>query len=116
KKQENDSAEINNIEHEAETKNPITLERIAVSATIAVFVAATGTVLSPVVEQVFHTKLNLSILLITILAVAVANLFPKSLKKLEDTAFTLGLWMMYIFLAVIGAASNLQDMLHVGLP
>lgn len=116
KKQENDSAEVNNIELEAEPKNPITLERIAVSATIAVLVAAAGTVLSPVVEQVFHTKLNLSILLITILAVAVANLFPKSLKKLEETAFTLGLWMMYIFLAVIGAASNLQDMLHVGLP
>lgn len=116
KKQENDSTEVNIIELEAETKNPITLERVAVSATIAVLVAAAGTVLSPVVEQVFHTKLNLSILLITILAVAVANLFPKSLKKLEETAFTLGLWMMYIFLAVIGAASNLQDMLHVGLP
>ena len=116
KKQENDTTEVNNIELETETKNPITLQRIAVSATIAVLVAAAGTVLSPVVEQVFHTKLNLSILLITILAVAVANLFPKSLKKLEETAFTLGLWMMYIFLAVIGAASNLQDMLHVGLP
>ena len=116
KKTKNDSAEVNNIELEAEIKNPITLERIAVSATIAVLVAASGTVLSPVVEQVFHTKLNLSILLITILAVAVANLFPKSLKKLEETAFKLGLWMMYIFLAVIGAASNLQDMLHVGLP
>lgn len=116
KKQEKDSTEVNIIELEAETKNPITLERIAVSATIAVLVAAAGTVLSPVVEQIFHTKINLSILLITILAVVVANLFPKSLKKLEETAFTLGLWMMFIFLAVIGAASNLQDMLHVGLP
>lgn len=103
-------------ETEPETKSPITMERIAVSATIAVFVAAAGTVLSPVIEKVIHTELNLSILLITILAVVVANLFPKSLKKLEETAFTLGLWMMYVFLAVIGAASNLQDMLHVGLP
>jgi len=114
--QENGSTEDNSIEHESETKNTITLERIAVSATIAVLVAALGTVLSPVIQQVIHTELNLSILLITILAVAVANIFPKSLKKLEETAFTLGLWMMYIFLAVIGAASNLQDMLHVGLP
>jgi len=103
-------------EIEPETKSPITLERIAVSATIAVLVAGAGTVLSPVFEKVIHTKLNLSILLITILAVLVANLFPKSLKKLEETAYTLGLWMMYIFLAVIGAASNLQDMLNVGLP
>jgi uncharacterized membrane protein len=103
-------------ENEPETKSPITMERIAVSATIAVLVAAAGTVLSPAIEKVIHTELNLSILLITILAVVVANIFPKSLKKLEETAFTLGLWMMYVFLAVIGAASNLQDMLHVGLP
>ncbi len=116
KKSENDLTAYNTPEKESETKNEITLERIAVSATIAVLVAGAGTVLSPIIQQVIHTELNLSILLITILAVAVANIFPKSLKKLEETAFTLGLWMMYIFLAVIGAASNLQDMLHVGLP
>ena len=116
KKPENDLIEDKSIVKESETKNTITLERIAVSATIAVSVAALGTVLSPFIQQLIHTELNLSILLITILAVAVANIFPKSLKKLEETAFTLGLWMMYIFLAVIGAASNLQDMLNVGLP
>ncbi len=116
KKPEIETDTDNSNENETETKSPITLQRIAVSATIAVLVAGAGTVLSPVIERVIHTKLNLSILLITILAVVVANLFPKSLKKLEETAFTLGLWMMYIFLAVIGAASNLQDMLNVGLP
>lgn len=97
-------------------KNEITLERITVSLFIAVFVAGLGTVLSPFLQQVIHTQLNLSILLITIFAVVLANVFPESLKKLEETAFSIGLWMMYIFLAVIGAASNLQDMLHVGLP
>lgn len=116
KKQRIETDAENSTEIIQETKSPVTLERIAVSATIAVLVAGAGTALSPLIEQVIHTKLNLSILLITILAVVVANLFPKSLKKLEETAFTLGLWMMYIFLAVIGAASNLQDMLHVGLP
>lgn len=99
-----------------QTKNEITLERITVSLFIAVLVAGLGTVLSPFVQQVIHTKLNLSILLITVFAVVLANIFPRSLKKLEETAFSIGLWMMYIFLAVIGAASNLQDMLQVGLP
>ncbi|MBV5349425.1 DUF819 family protein [bacterium] len=41
-------------------------------------------------------------------------MFPKRLKKLEDTAFAIGLWMMYVFLAAIGASTNLADMLHVG--
>lgn len=99
-----------------ETKNEITLERIAVSLFIAVFVAGLGSVLSPWVQNIIQTELNLNILIITILAVVIANIFPKSLKKLETTAFVLSLWMMYIFLAVIGAASNLQDMLNVGLP
>lgn len=103
-------------DHKEETKSEITIERIAVSVFIAVLVAGVGTVLAPLLQNVIHTQLNLSILLITIFAVVVANLFPKALKKLENTAFSIGLWMMYIFLAAIGAASNLQDILHVGLP
>lgn len=97
-------------------KGEITIERIAVSVFIAVFVAGLGTLLAPLLQGVINTKLNLSILLITILSVVVANLFPKALKKLEQTAFSIGLWMMYMFLAAIGAATNLQDKLQVGLP
>jgi uncharacterized membrane protein len=56
----------------------------------------------------------MNILIITILSVLIANILPKKLKKLEDTAFAIGLWMMYIFLAAIGASTNLSDMLQVG--
>lgn len=94
----------------------ITLERVAVSLLFAVSIAALGNLLSPFVQRVFNTELNLSILLITLLAIIFANIFPNQLKKLGNTAFTLGFWMMYVFLAVIGAATNLQDILHVGLP
>jgi uncharacterized membrane protein len=58
--------------------------------------------------------MDLSILIITLVSVLVANLFPKRLKPLEDTAFSVGLWMMYIFLAAIGAATNMADILHIG--
>ena len=108
-KLENQQSEITS----TSTKSGISLERIAVSIFIAVSIAGIGTVLAPIVQNIVHTDLNLSILLITILAVAVANLFPKQLKKLEETAFSIGIWMMYIFLAVIGAATNLNDILHV---
>uniref|UniRef100_UPI003217D364 DUF819 family protein n=1 Tax=uncultured Draconibacterium sp. TaxID=1573823 RepID=UPI003217D364 len=112
----NEKKEEANAAQKSENKKAITLESIAVSLFIAALVAAGGTVLSPLLQQMINTQLNLSILLITILAVVIANIFPKTLKKLEDTAFSIGLWMMYIFLAAIGAASNLQDILHVGLP
>lgn len=93
---------------------PITIERIAVSVMIAGVIAAAGNYISDLLQQIYSTRMSTSILIITLLAVVLANLFPKRLKKLEDTAFAIGLWMMYVFLAVIGASANLADMLHVG--
>lgn len=93
---------------------PITMERIAISLLIAAIVAAAGSLISELIQKVYETRMSMSILMITLLAVLIANLFPKSLKKLEDTAFAIGLWMMYVFLAAIGASTNLADMLHVG--
>ncbi len=93
---------------------PISLERIAVSLFIAALIAGSGSMLAPVLQQILHTELNLSLLIITVLAVLAANLFPAKLKALENTAFALGLWMMYVFLAVIGAATNLEQILSIG--
>ena len=93
---------------------PITMERIALSVFLAAVIAGTGMFIDGLLQHLFAAKMNMSILVITLLSVLVANLFPKRLKFLEDTAFAVGLWMMYIFLATIGAATNLQDILHVG--
>lgn len=93
---------------------PITIERMAIVLLIAAAIASAGNLLSLLIQKVYATRMSTSILIITVLAVLMANLFPRSLKKLEDTAFAIGLWMMYIFLAAIGASTNLADMLHVG--
>jgi uncharacterized membrane protein len=81
---------------------------------IAALVAGAGSLLSPVIQSLFSSKMSMNILIVTIISVIIANLFPRQLKKLEDTAFAIGLWMMYIFLAAIGASTNLADMLQVG--
>lgn len=93
---------------------PITIERIAIVVMIAAVIASAGNLLSEQIQKIYATRMSTSILIITVMAVLMANLFPKSLKKIEDTAFAIGLWMMYIFLAAIGASTNLADMLHVG--
>ena len=46
-----------------------------------------------------------NILIVTIIAVAVANLFPRQMQKLEGDV-ELGILAMYIFFAVIGATTN----------
>lgn len=110
-KVENLEATIKNAD---EITYPITIERIALTMLIATVIAGVGSLLSDLIQKVYSTRMSTSILIITVLAVLVANLFPKRLKKIEDTAFSIGLWMMYIFLAVIGASTNLADMLNVG--
>lgn len=99
---------------EESSATPITLERISLSVFLAGAIAGAGILLEGLVQHLFSTPMNMSILIITVLSVLVANLFPKRLKPLEDTAFSIGLWMMYLFLATIGAATNLNDMLQVG--
>ena len=106
--------EVEDVAKSEKAQSPMTLERVAVSVFIAALIAGMGNLLSPYLQDILHTKLNLSILVITVLAVLTANLFPKRLKPLEDTAFSLGLWMMYIFLAVIGAATNMTQIFTIG--
>ena len=110
-KAENLEAAIKNAD---ETTYPITIERIALTVLIATVIAGVGSLLSDLIQKVYSTRMSTSILIITVLAVLAANIFPKRLKKIEDTAFAIGLWMMYIFLAAIGASTNLADMLNVG--
>lgn len=108
----------NAVESENKTKDiktEITIERIAVALFIAFAIAALGQWLAPYIQNLINSPLNFSILLITILSITAANVFPKQFKLLENTAFTIGLWMMYIFLAVIGAATNIQDIFGIGL-
>ncbi|MBW8331107.1 MAG: DUF819 family protein [Prolixibacteraceae bacterium] len=109
---------IENLETTANNQNeesyPITIERIALSMLIAAVIAGVGSLISPAIQYLFSSKMSMNILIVTVLSVLIANILPKKLKKLEDTAFAIGLWMMYIFLAAIGASTNLSDMLHVG--
>ena len=59
--------EVGTNENEAsEKKSEITLERLALSLFIAVFIAGAGSLISPIFEKLFQTELNLSILIITI--------------------------------------------------
>jgi uncharacterized membrane protein len=108
--------EANSMESNSGHKNAesITMERIAVSVFISSFIAASGTFLAEYLQGLINTTLNLGILIITILSLIAANLFPKRLSSIENTSFSIGLWMMFVFLAVIGAATNLQAILGIG--
>lgn len=55
------------------------------------------------------------VLFITIYALLIANLFPRQMHKLEG-GFTLGMFFMYVFFGVIGAAADIGLMVQTAMP
>ena len=90
------------------------LESITYSLSIAAIVAALGFWITPIIKDFFHTKINITILVITLIITLAANIFPKTLRKFEKTAFSIGMFFLYVFLAVVGAAANPKDVLLAG--
>ena len=90
------------------------LESITYSLTIAAIVAALGFWITPIIKKAFNTEINLTILIITLIITLAANIFPKTLHKYEKTAFSIGMFFLYVFLAVVGAAANPKDVLLAG--
>jgi uncharacterized membrane protein len=98
----------------AQNKAKGDLESITYSLSIAAIVAALGFWISPIIKDFFHTKINITILVITLIITLAANIFPKTLRKFEKTAFSIGMFFLYVFLAVVGAAANPKDVLLAG--
>ncbi len=65
-------------------------------------------------QQWFHTKANLTLLVVTLVMTLLVSLFPKFFEKLERVAFSTGMALLYIFLAVVGAASNIKTVFLAG--
>ncbi len=87
------------------------MEQITLCLLITTAIGAVSTWVAPHLESWLHTDINLDILLITIFIVIISNIFPKQMAKLEAVAFQLGFFMIFVFLAVVGAASDVRVML-----
>ena len=74
---------------------------------IAAFCCAAGYFLGPLTSSLLNTDINLDILIITLVAVILVNIFPKYFTRLDYIAFPIGMALMFIFLATIGAACDL---------
>jgi len=89
----------------------VLMEKLAVSLLISLLVVASGSQLNTLIQSYTEITVDLEILIITVLITIVANLFPSLLSKYESVAFQLGMIMMFVFLATIGAACDLSVML-----
>ncbi len=106
----------NNIQADEEEKKneKVDIASITYAISIAAVVTVVGVWLAGLLADLFNTSANLNLLVITLLMAGLASTFPKILQKLENVAFSMGMSMLYIFLAVVGAASNLKDVFLAG--
>lgn len=92
----------------AEGHKLLLMEHVTLSLLIATAIGAVSIWAAPYLESWLETDVNLDILLITLLIIIVSNVFPRQMARLEAVAFQLGFFMIFIFLAVVGAASDVR--------
>lgn len=88
------------------------MEQLAMCFTISGILCTLGMWLGPIIANWIGTAINLEVLIITILITLLANILPNLLLPLADTAFEIGMFLMYVFLAVIGAASDIHAIIN----
>ncbi len=90
----------------------VLMEQLALCFTISGILCTIGMWLGPIIANWTGTDINLDVLIITILITLLANILPQLLLPLADVAFEIGLFLMYVFLAVIGAASDIHAIIN----
>ena len=90
------------------------IEKIALSIAVAFLVCWLGQVIGSWLQSSLGIKINLDILITTILVLAMANLRVFRLRDLEHVAFPIGMILLYVFLGVIGAAVSIKVVTQAG--
>lgn len=97
----------------ANTENSRSLmEQMAICFTISGVLCTLGFWLGPIIANWIGTDINLDVLMITILITVLANIAPQFLLPLAEIAFEIGMFLMFVFLAVIGAASDFYAIIN----
>lgn len=104
--------ELKAVQEKKESKTD--LASITYVLTIAAIITALGNYLGSFIQEAFDVAISLNILIITVLITVMATVFHKTMQRFESLAFSLGMAFLYMFLAVVGAASNPKDVLAAG--
>lgn len=98
------------IEHKEEAKPRLDMGALAMLLFLAAACAFGGRLIGEMLGMPGY-----SVLFITLIALALANLFPAYLAKLRG-GFDLGMFFMYVFFGVIGAGADVVLMVQTALP
>ena len=101
-------------EHEPEENgvSQLDMDQIIIPLLISFVIFGTSITLSSFLQKLLQTEMTLDILIITILITILANSIPKWMSRYASSAFMMGMSMMYVFLAVIGASCDVMTLLQ----
>ncbi|MEM8888779.1 MAG: DUF819 family protein [Bacteroidota bacterium] len=88
----------------------VLMEHITLCLLISAGIFVFAEILGPFLSSLVGTKIDLEVLIITAAIIVLVNIFPKFFLKYQEVAFNIGMFLMYVFLAVIGASSNLNQL------
>lgn len=103
-------AEEHEHEHEEEEKHPLDMGAL----TLLLFLSAACCFVGFEVAALLGIP-KYGVLFVTIAALLVANIFPRQMARLHG-GFDLGMFFMYVFFGVIGAAADVVLMVETALP
>ena len=86
------------------------LEQLTTCLLVSGAILVISRLVSPILTGWLHIDIQMEVLLITGIIVILVNIAPKFFSKYEETAYDLGMFLMYIFLTVIGAAADLKEL------
>ncbi|MBX3490396.1 MAG: DUF819 family protein [Parvibaculum sp.] len=98
------------VAHKEEAKPPLDMGALATLLFLAAACAFGGRLIGEMLGMPGY-----SVLFITLIALALANLFPAYLAKLRG-GFDLGMFFMYVFFGVIGAGADVVLMVQTAMP
>lgn len=78
---------------------------------IAAVIVATSKGIDEIIASSFSIGFSTEVLLITFFAVLATNVFPKYFQRIADDAFQIGMFLLFVFLAVIGAACDIPELI-----
>jgi len=100
--------QVENVNNEPEPKIYFNPTHLAIALAFGCIVSFSGKALAQWLG--FNSY---SLIITTVLAFAIANLFPKQMEKLQGED-VLGMFLMYLFFAAVGAGANIGSIFNFG--
>lgn len=93
---------------------PWRLEDATLALMVSAAIVGLAALISPWLQATLGLRFRVNLIVVTLLILALANLFPHWCGRLHASAFPLGVLFLYLFIAYIGLGIDVQELMAAG--